>query len=83
MKAVSKTVSSLEGVDKVEIDYETKTATITMKDGKTLTKDDLEKAFDGTKFGVESFETVKTDSKEDSKKEEPPKKDDSEEGKKK
>lgn len=70
MKAVTKTVSSLDGVDKVEIDFESRTATINMKDGKKLTEDALKKAFADSKFGVKTFETVEP------KKEEPPKKDD-------
>ena len=70
MKAVTKTVSSLDGVDKVEIEFESRVATISMKDGKKLTEDALKKAFEGSKFGVKTFETVEP------KKEEPPKKDD-------
>lgn len=71
MKAVKKTVSSLDGVDKVEIDFESRTATITMKDGKKLTEESLKEAFADSKFGVKTFETVEP------KKEESPKKDDS------
>lgn len=71
MKAVTKTVSSLDGVDKVEIDFESKVATINMKDGKTLSEEALKEAFADSKFGVKTFETV-----EAKKEEEPPKKDD-------
>ncbi len=58
MKAVQKTVSSLDGVEKAEVDFDSKTVTITMKAGKTLTKEALDKAFEGSKFSVSSFETV-------------------------
>ena len=75
MKAVTKTVSSLDGVDKVEIDFETKIATISMKDGKQLSEEALKEALEGSKFGVKKFETVEVE-KEAKKEEEPPKKDD-------
>lgn len=74
MKSVKKTVSSLDGVEKVEVDFATKTATISMKDGKKLTEDALKKAFEGSKFGVKSFETVE-EKADEPKKEEDPKKD--------
>lgn len=49
-------MSSLDGVDKAEVDFESKTVTITMKEGKTLTKEALVKAFEGGKFSVAKFE---------------------------
>lgn len=55
-------------MDKVEVDFESKTVTITMKEGKTLTKDALDKAFEGSKFSVTKFEAVET--KKEEKKEE-------------
>lgn len=51
-------MSGLDGVDKAEVDFESKTVTITMKEGKTLTKEALDKAFEGGKFSVTKFETV-------------------------
>lgn len=56
MKTVKKTVSGLEGVDKVEVDFATKLATITMKEGATLSEESLKKAFAGSQFTVEKFE---------------------------
>ncbi len=68
-----------------------KNVIIVMKAGKTLTKEDLEKAFKDSQFSVTSFETVVAEEekkgdasddkkedpkKEDPKKEEPPKKSD-------
>lgn len=58
MASVKKTVSGLDGVDKAEVDFESKTVTISMKEGKTLTKEALDKAFDGGNFKVSSFEEV-------------------------
>lgn len=56
MKSVKKTVSSLDGVDKVEVDFENKLATITMKEGATLSEEGLKKAFEGSKFSITKFE---------------------------
>lgn len=67
MKTVKKTVSSLDGVDKVEVDFSNKVATITMKDGKTLEKKDLDEAFGDGKFKVTKFEAEKTEDAEKSK----------------
>jgi hypothetical protein len=73
-------VSGLDGVDKVEITFKTQTVSITMKEGKTLTKETLDKAFKDSKFSVKSFEVagVKKEEppKKEEKKEEPPKKED-------
>jgi len=76
--SVKKTVSGLDGVDKAEVDYPSKTVTITMKEDKSLTKEVLDKAFDGGKFSVTKFETVGEvkEEKKEEKKEEPPKKED-------
>jgi copper chaperone CopZ len=57
-------VSGLDGVDKAEVDFESKTVTITMKEGKTLTKEALDKAFEGSKFSVTKFETVEAKKEE-------------------
>jgi copper chaperone CopZ len=56
VKAVKKTASSLEGVDKVEVEFPARIATITMKEGATLSEESLKKAFEGSKFTVEKFE---------------------------
>lgn len=68
MASVEKTISSLDGVEKAKVDFASKTVTITMKEGKTLTKEALDKAFEGGKFSVTKFETV--EAKKDEKKEE-------------
>ena len=74
-------MSGLDGVDKVAITFKTQTVSITMKEGKTLSKETLDKAFKESKFSVKSFEAVGEGKKEappkkEEKKEEPPKKED-------
>ena len=78
MRTVKKTVSSLDGVETVTFDFESRTATITMAQGKTLTKETLDKAFKETKFAVTKFEQVgeAKEEKKEEKKEDPPKKED-------
>jgi copper chaperone CopZ len=49
-------LEKIDGVASIDADFETKIATITMQPGKTLTKADCEKAFEGTKYGVASFQ---------------------------
>ena len=49
---------TIDGVASVDADFATKIATVTMKPGKALTKADCDKAFEGTKYGVQSFEAV-------------------------
>ena len=49
-------LDKIDGVATVDADFATKIATITMQPGKTLTKADCERAFEGTKYGVASFE---------------------------
>ena len=44
----------MEGVDRIDIDYEAKTATVRMKGDVALTKEGVEKAFKGTSYGVTS-----------------------------
>ena len=63
MKSVKKTVSGLDGVEKAEVDFDSRTVTITMKEGKALSKEVLDKAFEGTQFSVSKFE-VEGDKKE-------------------
>lgn len=53
-------LSKIDGVASVDADFATKIATVTMKPGETLTKADCDKAFEGTKYGVETFEAVAT-----------------------
>ena len=43
-------------MDKVEVSYQDKLATITMKEGATLSEESLKKAFEGSQFTVEKFE---------------------------
>ncbi len=38
------------------MDFEAKTATVTMKAGQTLSKDACDKAFEGSKYKVAKFE---------------------------
>lgn len=45
-------------MEKAEASFKDSNVTITMKAGKTLTKEDLEKAFKDSQFSVTSFETV-------------------------
>lgn len=40
----------------MDANFETKIATVVMMPGKTLTKADCEKAFEGTNYSVASFE---------------------------
>jgi hypothetical protein len=42
----------------VEADFDTKSATVTMQPGKTLTRADCENAFKSSNYGVASFEPV-------------------------
>jgi ribosomal protein L12E/L44/L45/RPP1/RPP2 len=75
VRSVKKTASALEGVDTAEVDFEKEMLTITMKEGKALTKEDLETAFKDGKFKVTSFATAgdateKKEEKEDPKEEE-------------
>lgn len=62
-------MSSLDGVEKAEVDFDSKTVTITMKEGKSLTKEALDKAFEGSKFSVSKFETVEPAEKKHEKEE--------------
>ncbi len=49
-------LEKIDGVASVDADFETKIATIKMKPGKALTRADCEKAFEGTRYGIVSFE---------------------------
>jgi cation transport ATPase len=55
VRAVNGTASRLDGVEKTEVDFATKTLTITMKAGQTLEQATLAKALEGTRFSVKSF----------------------------
>ncbi|MCC7509217.1 MAG: hypothetical protein IT464_07565 [Planctomycetes bacterium] len=66
-------------MEKAEASFKDSNVTITMKAGKTLTKEDLEKAFKDSQFSVTSFETVAEEEEKkegDEGKKEDPKKDD-------
>ena len=56
MKKVRETLSGLSDVDKVVVDFKAKTATVSMKAGKTLAKDTVEKALKDKGYGVTSFD---------------------------
>ena len=45
-------MKTVKDVRYVEIDFNAKTATVTMKGSATLAQSDVEAAFKGTKFGV-------------------------------
>jgi len=45
-------------VASVEANFDTKTATVTMQPGKTLTRADCENAFKNSHYGVASFDPV-------------------------
>ena len=42
----------------MEVDFETKKASVTMKPGRSLTREACEKALTGTKYTVASFEAA-------------------------
>lgn len=42
----------------MDIDFQAKTAAVTMQPGKTLTRQDCDKALDGTRYKVTSFEAA-------------------------
>ncbi len=42
----------------VEVSFAAKTADVTMKPGKTLSQADCQRAFEGSKYSVKSFESV-------------------------
>ncbi|MSR74917.1 MAG: hypothetical protein EXS14_05550 [Planctomycetes bacterium] len=47
-------MGALAGVEKVEVDFKAKVASVTMKTG-SLTKEDAEKALKSKGFGLSSF----------------------------
>ena len=63
VKKVRETLTGITDVEKVDVDFKAKTATVTMKAGKSLTKDAVEKAFKGSAYGVSSFDKKKDDKK--------------------
>lgn len=42
----------------MEVDFDTKKASVTMQPGKSLTREDCEKAFTGTNYTVNTFEAA-------------------------
>lgn len=42
----------------MEVDFDTKKASVTMQPGKALTREDCEKAFTGTHYSVDAFEAA-------------------------
>lgn len=53
---VQSKLESVEGVETVRVDYETKTAVVTTRPGATLTKDACDKALEGTPYTVSRLE---------------------------
>ena len=45
----------MKGVESVKIDFQKKTAEVTMKDGASMTAKDAAKAFKGSRYGVSKF----------------------------
>lgn len=56
MKRVRETLSKAADVESVEVDFKAKTATVTMKAGKTWAKTDAEAALKGSQYSVSSFD---------------------------
>lgn len=54
-EAATKLLKAIEGVEKVSYDADSKTATITMKKGKTLSEDALKKALKDSKYTFKDF----------------------------
>lgn len=46
----------------MEVDFDTKKASLTMEPGKVLTREDCEKAFTGTNYTVDVFEAAPANS---------------------
>ena len=44
----------------VDVSFEAKTADVTMKSGKTLTQAECQRAFEGSRYTVKSFESLAT-----------------------
>lgn len=59
MRKANEALSSLEGVDKVDVDFKGQSATVTMKKDMTLSKDAAEKAITEKGFKVKGFGEVK------------------------
>lgn len=74
MRAVKKTAAGLDGVDKVEVDFESKRMTLTMKEGKSLDEKTLKKAYADTNYSVKDFK-AKDDAEEEADKEDAEEKD--------
>lgn len=51
-------------MDTVEVDFDSKTATITMKDGKALSKDAINKAFKDSQFSCTKLEKARAEDKD-------------------
>jgi copper chaperone CopZ len=49
----------MDGVADVQVDFDKKTADVTMEDGKSLSKEACDQAFAGTKYTVASFAEAK------------------------
>jgi len=52
---VQKAIQKLDGVAAVEVDVEAKTATIRMEPGKSISREDCEKALGGSRYTVSAF----------------------------
>lgn len=54
--SVREALETVDGVEKVEVNFDEKNATVDMAPGKTLTADSCEKAFGNSGYFVSSFE---------------------------
>lgn len=66
-KAVEKRLKKIDGVESVKVDHKAGKAWVTMKEGKTLEKASVEKAFDDTEYKATAV--VKSEPKKEEKKE--------------
>jgi len=55
---VRSALEKIDGVASAEANFETKKATLTMQPGRSLTRADVDKAFEGTKYTVATFDPV-------------------------
>ena len=54
--SVREALETVDGVEKVEVNFDEKNATVDMAPGKTLTADSCEQAFDNSGYFISSFD---------------------------
>lgn len=59
-ESVREALETVDGVEKVDVNFEAKNATVEMAPGKTLTADRCEQAFGNSGYFVSSFDEKKT-----------------------